>query len=1047
MSLIDQEIVQMQFDNSDFEQNARESMSTLDKLKAKLHIDDDTSPIQAIGYAINELAYSGVGGLANAVDEVHLKFSGFEIMAIRVLSNIADAAYNAGTRLVKSLSVDQISAGWDKFNKKTTAVGTLISQGYDMKEVDEQLERLNWFTDETSYNFTDMVNEIGKFTASGQKLDDSVTAMEGIALWAALSGQNAATASRAMYQLSQAMSAKMMKRQDWMSIQSANMDTAEFRNKALEAAEALNTIKKNADGTYRSLKKNAKEAKSFNAEKGFIESLTAGEWFTDDVMMEVFKDYSGAVAEIYKAVQEGKYDTASEAIDDMGSELDEFQVKALKAGQEARTLTDVIDSVKDAVSTNWMTTWERIFGNYEEATKFWTQLANEMWDVFAAGGADRNEMLATWVELGGRDSALASFWNTWHSLVETLETVKGAFHEIFPAMNAYKLKDITDQIEEFTGKIGGFFERLKMYRELWDQGIFSVEDRDNRIKKVDETIKRLQDERDRLANADYTDKPVEYINKAFEQVEKLDKRIADLKEHRKEVVEGVYLQGDLMSDTELTFFNKIYNTITSIFNIAKIAQGALGAVFSLVKTLVAAIFPSTKAILDLGSSFGEWVANLRETLETNQTFENFVTKWSPLVEKFGKVIGKTIEFVVGLVTPLIDFLSPVFNFIGGMLQKLGGVIEWFFGLNEDKQGFNDDISRFADETGHLGEVIDEKLSPAEKIIKGVTDAFDKLKKVFVSDKEAGEGPTLWEKTVEIFKKLFHNLGELFTGAKPLLNILATALGNTIDTIHQLLMNLLGELDFSSGMNLAESGVFALLGSKLIEWITHPKLAHIGQILGDLGSSLADFLDNIRWAITTDLTAKSLLTMAEGIAIMAGSLLLLSAVPTDNLMGAITAMGALVGVLYGLMKGLSGITPAVELISKGGWMEKVFGKTMKANQILIMSAAVIMMAGALLMLAGAVKMLAKLNPDQVGTGLVAIVVLIEMMLHAAKKLSQLQGNVVGGMMNLVAFANAIKILAKPVIALGQLKADQALSGVGSVLVLMYALAEFAEKLKT
>ena len=104
MSLIDQEIVQMQFDNSDFEQNARESMSTLDKLKAKLHIDDDTSPIQAIGYAINELAYSGVGGLANAVDEVHLKFSGFEIMAIRVLSNIADAAYNAGTRLVKSLS-------------------------------------------------------------------------------------------------------------------------------------------------------------------------------------------------------------------------------------------------------------------------------------------------------------------------------------------------------------------------------------------------------------------------------------------------------------------------------------------------------------------------------------------------------------------------------------------------------------------------------------------------------------------------------------------------------------------------------------------------------------------------------------------------------------------------------------------------------------------------------------------------------------------------------------------------------------------------------
>jgi tape measure domain-containing protein len=180
--------------------------------------------------------------LLKVTESLTTKFSALEIAGITAITRISNAAINAGEKLIKSLSVDNISAGFEKFGEKTRSVQTLVAQGYALELVNDQLERLNWFTDETSYNFTDMVGNIAKFTATGAGLEESVTAMEGIALWAAMSGQNAQKASMAMYQLSQAMSKGVLKYDDWKSISNASMDTAEFRKKAAEAAVALGQL-------------------------------------------------------------------------------------------------------------------------------------------------------------------------------------------------------------------------------------------------------------------------------------------------------------------------------------------------------------------------------------------------------------------------------------------------------------------------------------------------------------------------------------------------------------------------------------------------------------------------------------------------------------------------------------------------------------------------------------------------------------------------------------------------------------------------------------
>lgn len=438
---VDERVVEMRFDNKQFEQNVQTSLSTLEKLKRSLNLDGAVKGLENVNSAAKEFNMSG---LSSAVDTVHAKFSAFEVMAVTALANITNSALNTGKRLLASLSVDQISAGWEKFGNKTTSVGTLISQGYDLETVNEQLARLNWFTDETSYNFTDMVANISKFTASGKGLEESVTAMEGIANWAALSGQNAGTASRAMYQLAQAMSAGYMRLEDYKSIQNASMDTEEFRQKCLDAAVALGTLKENSDGTYESLVKNTG---AFNLSQ-FTSHLTEDAWMTSDVMMKVFNDYSAAVDQIYEYAEE-KGITASQAIEELGDSVDGFGLKAFRAAQEARTWADVVDSVKDAVSTGWMNTFEIIFGNYEEAKELWTDLANAMYDVFAAGAEDRNSMLEEWKELGGRTALVETFWTTWENVADVLSTVKEAFRDIFPKMTAERLYNITVGMKEF----------------------------------------------------------------------------------------------------------------------------------------------------------------------------------------------------------------------------------------------------------------------------------------------------------------------------------------------------------------------------------------------------------------------------------------------------------------------------------------------------------------------------------------------------------------------------------------------------------------------
>ena len=467
---IDQRIVEMQFDNGQFERGAKQSIETLDKLDKSLDLRESAKNLTALSDAGKNFSLDGV---ASGIEVVQQKFTALEIMGITALQRITNQAITTGENLVKSLSLDQIAQGFGKYEQKTTSVQTIVNAtGESIDSVSEKLAKLNWFTDETSYNFIDMVGNIGKFTSMGIDLDTSVTAMEGIANWAAISGQGVNEASHAMYNLSQAIGVGAVKLMDWKSVENANMATKEFKETAIETAKALGEL--NAQG---------KTAKGTAVTVENFSSTLSEAWFTSDVLLKTLNKYGEYADQVYTVATE-KGLTCAQAMEQVNGETMNLGERAFKAAQEAKTFTEAIDSVKDAVSTGWANTFEIIFGNYEEAKSMWTDLANDLYDIFAGGAEDRNNFLeevfaANTASIdgfdrpSGRELMIQSVANALQMVKQQMDIVKGSWDDVFPPVTANQVYKFLQRIEKLSEKLVLSDDNAdKLKRTL--KGLFSI---------------------------------------------------------------------------------------------------------------------------------------------------------------------------------------------------------------------------------------------------------------------------------------------------------------------------------------------------------------------------------------------------------------------------------------------------------------------------------------------------------------------------------------------------------------------------------------------
>ena len=450
----DTRVVSMQFDNAQFEKGIQKSLDSLDKLDFKLNTtkitDNFKDSLKDIGNNISKFVSSIKADkiardVNDAVDKVEANFNLKTMLMMSAVQSLTNQILNKLIPAFKRMTFGNITAGMTKYEQKTNSVKTIMSAtGKTVEEVNKQLDKLNQYTDETSYNFTDMVDNIGKFTSVGVELEDAASAMEGIASWAASAGQNAGAASRVMYNLSQAMAAGSVKLIDWKSVENANMGTKAFKEQVIQTALELGTLKKAADGTFRTIAKGTEvTAASFNS------TLSEG-WFSSDVLMKTLTTYNEFFSKIQEASEaegrtitdllgvleaseDGKYSNeAIQLANKYGITLGTVGEEAFRAAQQAKSFTDAIAATSDAVSTGWMKSFELIIGNTEEAIDLWTEVTEILWEVFAGTSEARNAVLQFWHDNGGRDALINTLRNAWESLWQTISAVKLAFLKVFP---------------------------------------------------------------------------------------------------------------------------------------------------------------------------------------------------------------------------------------------------------------------------------------------------------------------------------------------------------------------------------------------------------------------------------------------------------------------------------------------------------------------------------------------------------------------------------------------------------------------------------------
>ena len=694
---IEEFVLKAKFDKDEFEKNANATIDTLGRLEKSLDFTKSEGGLKGLQDTADSFSMKGV---IRSLEETANKYSWFEQIAIGAYRKIGEAATSYLTNQVMNITgLNQAIAGWQKYESEVEAVQTIMNAtGLKIDKVEEQLKKLGWYTDETSYKYGDMVTNIAKFNAAGiTDLKKATDSMIGIANMAGYYGVNATKATGAMEGFAKAMGMGYMDQQSWKRIETAGMNALNIQKAFLDTAVELGKLDKKGDEYIYGKGKKAKEFKASEF-KAFLKL----KWLDQDVMNTTFRKYSIAVDDVYKAwLESGETAQVSELIDQLGASLDKTSIKAFKASQQAKTFTDVIDSLKEVVASGWRTSFKYIFGNYEEARDLWTGVVNELWDIFADSGYKRNDLLKGWYEGGGRTAFLEGMANMWHGIMAIINPIKDAFDSVFPATTVERLLKLTDKFNDFS----------KKFRKLFDFGfeksdnpvVETIKTTTKVIETFDDACKRTKKNLDKLTTqiirgdwgngADRIKKLSEAgyvwsiaqnsVNKWYNENKGTNYSMHAVKDDgkvklkKKTVeVEEAASAAQMITKTQLEAYQRsqrLYNTMTGIFSVVSMVKDVFkemtGFVGKLAGQFVQKIGPAIDTILKYTSKWGENITEVYEKMKKNKTISKF---FDNLADSASTAFAEVINWLIpNLIEGFLTFYKIV-DKIAGVVVPIGG---------------------------------------------------------------------------------------------------------------------------------------------------------------------------------------------------------------------------------------------------------------------------------------------------------------------------------------------------------------------------------------
>lgn len=965
---VDERVVEMRFDNAQFEKNVHQTMQSLEKLNDSLRLDGAEKSFEKIGDASAKVDFDEMQG---ALDDLSGKFSAVEVMGVAALSHITRQAIDTGERLVKSLSLDQVTSGWSKYAQKTASVQTIMNAtGKSIAKVNGYLSKLMWFSDETSYSFTDMTQSLGQLTASGGDIEKVIPMIMGMANATAYAGKGASEFSRVIYNLNQSYSQGYLSLMDWKSVELAGVATAELKKQIIETGVALGKIKEGA------------------VTVGTFSSTLSKKWADKEVMETAFGKFAEFSEAVKKMVDANPGMLASQAIDALADKYDEVTVKAFKAAQEAKSFSEAVDATKDAVSSGWMETFDILFGNYEEAKGFWSDLAEEFWNMFAGGAAGRNNWLKSAFD-SGLDQLLGTegfgdAGDNYTSLLQKALVNQGLLSE--------------EGIEE-----AGSFQKALEESGVTAQQLYEVlgeaaEHYHQRAAMSDEELNKLGFDRDKVyALANAYDSLAEQIQNGSVNLDDLAGKMNQLsgREH---------------------FFNGILNVLEGINSVLSPIRDGFGDVFM---TDGSPLYNFLKGFDELTGK----MALSEETAEKVQKVFTGVFRVLSIGLKGVKAVGKTAFMILG---KLLDLLSPMGDLLLNIGSCIGNLLTWV----DESLGQAESLS---DVLGILVGAVAALLSPIADVVKGV--------------KALVRGGSMEEA-----KKQFGAFGTVVDAVGSVLDkfkIGSVSAGNVIGTAFQLLGGiLLGAFEGMGALIGRAFNGFKGAGDTVSEFADSkvPLLENIRDVvlslpekaekaLADFGGTLTSIMSNISGACRNALSAvKDFLNLQDGVDLYR--------------LLALIDVGALAAAIYGatvLLKKASDNFKKTLANPIGDFFNSLTGAVntwTKANTTNNLATAAKAIATAVALISGSMYLLAKINdPTRAVQALASVISELFSMVVALKVLAatdltgldtaKLIGTVVAISIGMAALTNTVAKLGK----MDAAQAEKSVEAVGHIAAML------------
>ena len=900
MSNIDNRIVEMSFENKGFEKGIEESSKSLENFNKALQ---DTEQ--------NGSGFSTLGGI---VDAIGGKFSAFGVMAVGALMRIGSAAVEAGFELVKSLSLDQVMAGFQEYEMKIGAIKVMLAGGRDeaglpvtLEEVKMRLEELNHYADQTIYSFKDMTANIGKFTNAGVNLKLAVASIKGIANVAAVSGANTEQAARAMYNFAQALSAGYVKYIDWKSIENAQMATVEFKEELLKSAVAAGTLEEAGNGLYKVLS-NDGVGGSFKELIGptkFFNQSLKEQWMTAEVLTATLDRYSDASTEI--------------------------GAKATEAATKVRTFSQLMQTTKEAIGSGWGMTFEWIFGDFNKATELWTGISDKIGAVVAKSTYARNRLLKIWDFLGGRQAVIDALYSAWDSLETILKSVKEAFSDVFPPLTGKKLSDLSKALKSFIQNSAPTAESLNKIKTIFTGFFNAISLGWKLLSSVFNGILDGIDEIDLFTKGEgflgLLAKIAAFFTGLNDSAEKANTFV--------KISEGV-ANAIVWLDESIKSLIKWFKESEVIAAIADI----LSAAFIWFKDALGELFTKLVESDSLKTAFDnikEFFTSVNEIDTTGLT--NFKDSMITVFEKIKDVLEPIGTFIVTVLKDIKDQVSEKWNTegLGGFLDLIntfltGGLLVGLTNLSNTLASFS---GGFTGLSGILGG------------LKGTLIAWQNELKVKQLTSIAIAIGVL---AVSLLVMSFIDPSKI-EGASTAILMLMTALVASFAVLQKSMSG--SKMVAFAGQLLLLSGAVLVLAiatkalSSIPEEDLKRGLLSIGLIL--LGFvAFSKLMDNAKGFLTA---AASLLVLGIAINIMAGAVAILGSMDPNRLHNGLVSLGLIAG-------GMAIFAISVSQATKGG-------------ELVAAAGAMVILSIAILGMVGAVAILGSMDPNRLHNGLVSL----------------------------------------------------------------------------